>query len=258
MVIQRIREHATTHNWFAVGVDLAIVVLGVFLGTQVSNWNDERLERAHARDYRLQIIDELRSNEQDLDARKAYYRQARNHALATLAGLDRPLSMRGEAFVVDAYQASQVWLRPVIRSGYDEMSGAGLSSKIGDRATRSRLTTFYSQIRQFDITALNTTTYRDRVRRAISYPLQQEINRRCGDRVTYLPSGAQIAVLPEHCDARFDSALVRNSLTRLEAAQLEGDLTRHISDLDQKLEGFDRFSRLSREVRELLQRQDRR
>jgi hypothetical protein len=258
MVVRRIRDHVATHNWFAVGVDLGIVVLGVFLGTQVSNWNDDRLERAQARDYRLQIIDELRSNEQDLDARKTYYRQVRNHALATLAGLDRPSSGRSEALVVDAYQASQVWLRPVIRSGYDEMVGAGLSARIGDRATRSRLTTFYSQIRQFDITALNTTTYRDRVRRAISYPLQQEISRRCGDRVTYLPSGAQIAVLPERCDVRFDPALVRGSLDRLEAAQLEGDLTRHIADLDQKLEGFDRFSRLSREVRQLLEQEDRR
>ena len=255
MVIRRIREHVATHNWFAVGVDLAIVVLGVFLGTQVSNWNDERLERAQAHDYRLQIIAELRSNEQDLDARKTYYRQVRNHALATLAGLERPLARRDQAFVVEAYQASQVWLRPVIRAGYDEMIGAGLSGKVGDRGTRSRLTTFYSQIRQFDVTALNTTAYRDRVRRAISYPLQQSINRRCGDRVTYLPSGAQIAVLPERCKGSFDPALVRSSLDRIEAAELEGDLTRHIADLDQKLEGFDRFSRLSREVRQLLEQE---
>jgi len=255
MVVRRIREHVATHNWFAVAVDLGIVVLGVFLGTQVSNWNDDRLERATAHDYRLQIIEDLRSNEQDLDARKAYYEQAREYALAALAGLEGSSTNRGQDFVIDAYQASQVWLRPVIRAGYDEMVGAGLSAKIGDRATRSRLTTFYSQIRQFDVTALNTTAHRDRVRRAISYPLQQDIKRRCGERVTFLPSGAQIAFLPGHCEARFDPALVRRSLERIEAADLEGDLIRHIADLDQKLEGFKRFSRLSREVRQVLERE---
>ena len=255
MVIRRIREHIATHNWFAVAVDLGIVVLGVFLGTQVSNWNDGRLERAQAHDYRLQIIEDLRSNEQDLDARKAYYGQVREHALAALAALERPSGNRGQDFLIDAYQASQVWLRPVIRAGYDEMIGAGLSARIGDRATRSRLTTFYSQIRQFDVTALNTTAYRDRVRRAISYPLQQDIKRRCGDRITFLPSGAQIAALPNHCEARFDPALVHRSLEQIEAAHLEGDLTRHIADLDQKLEGFERFSRLSKEVRQLLERE---
>src|SRR5688500_8907154 len=112
MVIRRIHEHVATRTWFAVGVDLAIVVLGVSLGTQVSNCNDDRLERAQAHDYRLQIIAELRSNEQDLDARKTYYGQVRNHALATLAVLEQPLSRREQAFVVEAYQASQVWLRP--------------------------------------------------------------------------------------------------------------------------------------------------
>jgi hypothetical protein len=257
LVIRRIREHVATHNWFAVAVDLAIVVLGVFLGTQVSNWNDNRLEGAQANDYRLQIIDDLRTSEEDLDSRKAYYSQARQHALAALAALQRPSSSRDQAFVVDAYQASQVWLRPVVRAGYDEMAGAGLSARVGDRATRSRLTTFYSQIRQFDVTALNTTNYRERVRRAISYPLQQAIIRRCGETITYLPSGAQIAALPERCTARLNAALVRTSLDRLEAAGLEDDLTRHIADLDQKLAGFDRFSRLSREVRQLLEQEGR-
>ena len=44
MVIRRIREHVATHNWFAVGIDLAIVVVGVFLGIQASNWNAARIQ----------------------------------------------------------------------------------------------------------------------------------------------------------------------------------------------------------------------
>ena len=45
MVIHRIREHVAHHNWFAVAVDLAIVVVGVFLGTQANNWNQDRIDR---------------------------------------------------------------------------------------------------------------------------------------------------------------------------------------------------------------------
>ena len=44
MVVRRIREHVATHNWFAVSVDLLIVVAGVFLGIQASNWNEARIE----------------------------------------------------------------------------------------------------------------------------------------------------------------------------------------------------------------------
>jgi len=43
MLLRRVREHVTAHNWLAVSVDLIIVVLGVFLGIQLSNWNAERL-----------------------------------------------------------------------------------------------------------------------------------------------------------------------------------------------------------------------
>src|SRR5690349_20895534 len=48
MVIHRIRHHVETHNWFAVLVDLAIVVVGVFLGVQATRWNDRRIEQAQS------------------------------------------------------------------------------------------------------------------------------------------------------------------------------------------------------------------
>ena len=37
MLLRRIREHIAAQNWTAVGLDLVIVVVGVFLGIQVSN-----------------------------------------------------------------------------------------------------------------------------------------------------------------------------------------------------------------------------
>jgi hypothetical protein len=49
MVIRRIREHVTTHNWFAVGIDVVIVIVGVFLGTQANNWNEARSDREEGR-----------------------------------------------------------------------------------------------------------------------------------------------------------------------------------------------------------------
>ena len=42
---RRIAEHVKTHNWFAVAIDFVIVVIGVFVGVQVSNWNDGAAER---------------------------------------------------------------------------------------------------------------------------------------------------------------------------------------------------------------------
>ena len=257
MVIRRIREHVAELHWLAVAVDLAIVVVGVFLGTQANNWNQARIERATAAEYRQQIIDDLGDNVVDLGARKAYYATARTHALAALAAIDSPSRPQGEPFLIDAYQASQVWLRPLVRTGYDEMTGAGLTHGVGDRDTRSRLTTYYTQIRQFDITALNLTPYRERLRRALPYPAQLAVREKCGEQIVTVHSGAQVATLPDHCAPGLDKAVIATAVSRLEAADLDQDLTRQIADLDQKLAGFDRFGQAAHGIRLFLEAQDR-
>jgi hypothetical protein len=48
MIFRRIKAHVQKENWFAVGIDFVIVVVGVFLGIQIGNWNDMRSdERAY-------------------------------------------------------------------------------------------------------------------------------------------------------------------------------------------------------------------
>jgi len=46
MLLRRITKHVKAQNWFAVGLDFLIVVVGVFIGIQVANWNDARRDRA--------------------------------------------------------------------------------------------------------------------------------------------------------------------------------------------------------------------
>lgn len=46
MLLRRVIEHVKAQNWFAVGIDFLIVVVGVFIGIQVANWNDARRDRA--------------------------------------------------------------------------------------------------------------------------------------------------------------------------------------------------------------------
>jgi hypothetical protein len=46
MLLRRLKAHVEKENWFAVGIDFAIVVIGVFIGIQVANWNESRADRA--------------------------------------------------------------------------------------------------------------------------------------------------------------------------------------------------------------------
>ena len=61
MILRRIAQHVRQQNWTAIGIDLVIVVVGVFLGIQLGNWNAERLDRQR----REQIVDALVTNLED-------------------------------------------------------------------------------------------------------------------------------------------------------------------------------------------------
>ena len=135
MVVRRFREHVADHNWFAVAVDVGIVVLGVFLGTQVSNWNEERLDDRRAAEYRRRLISEL-----DFDARQyalqdAYYRQAKDYGLQALADLDGSEPLTDRDFVIAAYQLTQTNSTRAKTGVYAEMATNGLTDRLGDSET---------------------------------------------------------------------------------------------------------------------------
>ena len=46
MLLRRITKHVSDQNWFAVFIDFLIVVVGVFIGIQVTNWNAQRVEQS--------------------------------------------------------------------------------------------------------------------------------------------------------------------------------------------------------------------
>lgn len=254
MIVRRIREHVASHNWFAVVVDLMIVIIGVFIGLQVSNWNAARIERGEVRAYRVQIIDNLKANELEIAARARYYRQVRGHALATLKALESN-APRGEQFLIDAYQASQYWAAGIERSAYDELIASGMAKSFGDPPSRRRLSSYYAMTDQFEATAARTTAYREQLRRAMKFAVQQRIRENCNDIYTIRQDGLQLAILPEQCSLQLPSALISQAAEQLiKTPELEQDLTRHIGDLDQKIALFDRRVRLARDLRQYLEK----
>ena len=45
MILRRITKHVKDQNWFAVGLDFFIVVLGILIAFQITNWSEARKER---------------------------------------------------------------------------------------------------------------------------------------------------------------------------------------------------------------------
>ena len=49
MILRRVIAHFRKQEWTAIAIDFLIVVIGVFVGIQVANWNDVRADRATER-----------------------------------------------------------------------------------------------------------------------------------------------------------------------------------------------------------------
>ena len=62
MILRRLTEHVRDQNWFAVGVDFVIVVIGVFVGLQVQEWSIERADRRAERSVLERLIVEYEQN----------------------------------------------------------------------------------------------------------------------------------------------------------------------------------------------------
>ncbi|WND03804.1 hypothetical protein QGN29_05375 [Temperatibacter marinus] len=42
MLLRTFTHHFREQNWFAVGLDVLVAVIGIFLGLQVTDWNQTR------------------------------------------------------------------------------------------------------------------------------------------------------------------------------------------------------------------------
>ena len=56
MILRRLAENLKQQHWTAIWIEFVLLVVGVFLGIQVSNWNAEREDRIKSIVFTLSLI----------------------------------------------------------------------------------------------------------------------------------------------------------------------------------------------------------
>ena len=67
MRLRHLTKNVKDQNWFAVFLDFLIVVLGVFVGIQLGNWNGDRQTRASLADAQARFVAENKANSEAID-----------------------------------------------------------------------------------------------------------------------------------------------------------------------------------------------
>ena len=93
MLLRRITQHVKDQNWFAVGIDFFIVVIGVFIGIQVANWNETRQDRIVAIQFELSLAADAEIILDDARSKIAFMEEA----LVAVTGLQEAFSQNETA-----------------------------------------------------------------------------------------------------------------------------------------------------------------
>ena len=145
MILAKFGRAVRSHDWFTALIELVLLVMGIFLGFQLDRWNDERLDRESANEYRLQLIADLEVERSDITALIEYHESVRDYAEVALTAWDEQPLVEPADLVVALYQASNILPFTSARGAYDALSANGLIDLIGEPAFRSRLAAYYGQ-----------------------------------------------------------------------------------------------------------------
>ena len=62
MLLRRFTAHVKAQNWFAVGLDLIVVVVGIYIGLQADAWMSARQDRALEKEYLQRLLADVQES----------------------------------------------------------------------------------------------------------------------------------------------------------------------------------------------------
>ncbi|MEL6362643.1 MAG: hypothetical protein AAFR21_16315 [Pseudomonadota bacterium] len=183
MLLRRVIEHVRTQNWTAIGIDFVIVVVGVFMGIQLGNWNQARQEQQRGAVYADRLTADLRVEYDYILSLIDYTQDTFDAGNQAYLGLTGQVEMSDAEILINAFRASQYNWYERRRSTFDELVAAGATGLIQDEVLRVAAFSNYSTP-LFDIMREEggAAVYRRLFRQRIEPSVTEALRRECGDR----------------------------------------------------------------------------
>jgi hypothetical protein len=143
MLLRRFTKHLRDQNWVAIGIEFVIVVLGVFLGIEVSNWNEARRQADAERATLTRLAEEFASVEEELARAVNNYATTIESTGALMAALRAGQPPADETtFRRHLRDAQYIWDAPAQSVTYSELVATGALSRLSEAPLRAALTRY--------------------------------------------------------------------------------------------------------------------
>jgi hypothetical protein len=144
MNLRRIVEHVRKLDWPAFGIELLVVIVGVFIGLQVSNWNVEREARQRGAMFAERLKADLREEAWYYQLQIEYSRDVLASAERAVDALSGRSDDSNETLLISAYRATQYKQRARRRATYDELVSTGTLGLIKSQTLRNTALQVYN------------------------------------------------------------------------------------------------------------------
>lgn len=147
MILRRIISHLRDQQWTAIGIDFLIVVFGVFVGIQASNYNNGRLERRLEAEYADRLVADLdfvlttARNQRDFE-REKLSQVGKATALTARPASDANAMAVGNLLTVMIIRMSPNYESPT----FSDLQNSGRMSLIRDAELRKKLSSYFSRL----------------------------------------------------------------------------------------------------------------
>jgi hypothetical protein len=183
MILRRVIAHFKKQEWTAIFLDFAIVILGILIAFQITEWNAARQDRARETSYLLRIRADLQGDIDGLAERRRYWAEVAASGRAAARYAETGVLVDGSAWktVRAFFWASNIWIYTPNDTAFREMSGAGDVTLIRPEPLRVALSNYYSDsakiVRAVVYTAI--PAYRQAVRGATPIAVASYIINAC-------------------------------------------------------------------------------
>jgi len=204
-MLRHVISHLRRQDWIAVAIELVVVVLGVFMGVQASNWNENREQDQKSAMFTQRLKTDLRAEAWNVEMQIGYHGQVQANAQRAADALSGRAPLSDEALLIATFRATQYNDNVRQRATYDELTSTGELGLIRDDALRKLAMDVYTtSVFGWFTDEGRASPLRAVFRKRVSYRIQIRLDADCGDRAVTVGNYAGIATkldYPCHVDA---------------------------------------------------------
>lgn len=147
MLLRSLTKHVRDQNWFAVALDFCIVVVGILIAFQITDWSETRTERQLESEYLLLLATDLKAIEANLQAQLDQEQEIIAKAKITIKAVnDRQADMDpldiGHSLISIFGRRTLIVDSPI----FSEMKSAGRLTLVEDTALRNRMIAYFDDL----------------------------------------------------------------------------------------------------------------